>query len=57
MTNNTETDIDAPVMATVIISGRREDILAQGRAAIERLLDAKLALARASILKEFFPDE
>ena len=45
------------VKATVIISGRREDILAIGRKAVEILLDGKLALARQSILKELYPDE
>jgi hypothetical protein len=47
---------DKPIRASVIISGRREDILAIGRKAIEILLDGKLALAREAILKELYPD-
>jgi hypothetical protein len=47
---------DEPVKATVIISGRREDILAMGRPALEKLIDGRLAVARASMLREFYPD-
>lgn len=42
--------------AQIIISGERADILGAGRDTIEKLVDAKLADARKSILQQIYEE-